>query len=371
MFNAYFSELNTFPTNIQLALVIIFVCVFALALMYVYLVVSRIFRVIEQKRYRRWHSMISQLFAEVVSIDPEEHPHDVVQHLAETFKTTLPFHRPYIKLQVEHELVHYHASFTGKTAEILRQLYLALQLDALAYKRLNDSDWEVQVYGIKLLAQLSIREAAPKLLAFTDDEIGTLRMEAQAAFLKLSDEHPFRFLDRARERILDWHQLVLIDVITKSKNLKIPSFSFWLNSKNDTVVLLCLKLIRYYQQFEAISSLTNLLNHSNEQVRLLAIDLLGQFEAHSSEQLLVKQYKNATQIEKSAIIKALGQIASGQQLDFLLEQVEADSHELVFNSLRAIQAHGLSGERLIQSVYNVAQPSKKALIDHLLDPRLR
>lgn len=370
MLNSLFLELNTLPALLQMALVIVCMCVLGLASMYVYLVLSRVYISFEQSRYQRWHGIISQLFAELVATDFECTLDEITQHHAKRFKEMLPFRNAYIKRLVEQELVRYHAQFTGKTAEVLRQLYITLRLDKLAYKRLKSSHWEVQVMCIKCLAQLNIREAAPKFLAFTDDEIGNLRMEAQAAFLKLSNEQPFRFLDRAKEHILDWHQLVLIDVITKSKSIQIPSFSQWLHSENYTVVLLCLKLIRYYQQFDALPALSKLLYHPNAKVRLLAIDLLGQFEAHSSEQELVTYYPSANANEKEAIIQALGRIASGKQLNFLVEQTKDNPYPLVFNSLKAIQAHGAAGQKIIEDLHALAIPQQQSIIKHLLDHRL-
>src|SRR5690606_18309339 len=114
---------------------------------------------------------------------------------------------------------------------VLRELYIRLNLDKEARRNLNSRYWEKQVKAVRELTQMSIRGAADTILKYTDDEQAQLRMEAQAAFVKLSTENPFRFLDRAKERILDWHQLVLFEVITKTENLEIPSFSRWLNSK--------------------------------------------------------------------------------------------------------------------------------------------
>lgn len=364
----YFTNYNQFPELIQSALLVVGICLISLLFMYFYLVLKRVTRVIRTNFQAKWSMEINQLLAELLA-DDDLSTTQCVEKYTHKFKK-LPIKRTSIKLIMEAEIVRFHEQFTGKTAEVLSGLYLALELEKIAYKRLRNSNWENQVHGIKILAQLNIKQAAPKVLVLCDDEIATLRMEAQAAFLKLSDTAPFRFLDRAREHILEWHQLVLLEVITKAQDLNIPSFSQWLASNNDTVVILCLKLIRQYQQFEAIPNLLVLLNHPNDEVRLLAIELLGQFEAYAHEEELIQRYATAQYTEKLAILHAIGQIESGKQLDFLQAQLVEDSYEIVFNALLAIKKHGALGEGLVEQLYETALPKNRQLIDHLSDHRL-
>jgi hypothetical protein len=364
----YFTNYNQFPELIQSALLVVGICLISLLFMYFYLVFKRVNRVIRTNFQAKWSMEINQLLAELLA-DDDLNTTQCVEKYTHKFKK-LPIKRTAIKLIVEAEIVRFHQQFTGKTAEVLSGLYVALELEKIAYKRLRDSNWENQVHGIKILAQLNIKQAAPKVLVLCDDEIATLRMEAQAAFLKLSDQAPFRFLDRAREHILDWHQLVLLEVITTAQDLVIPSYSQWLTSKKHTVVILCLKLIRQYQQFEAIPNLLDLLDHTNDEVRLLAIELLGQFEAYAHEEELIQRYATASHTEKLAILHALGQIESGKQLDFLQAQLGDDSYAIVFNALLAIKKHGTLGEGLVKQLYETSLPKNCQLIDHLSDHRL-
>ncbi|MFM6954131.1 MAG: HEAT repeat domain-containing protein [Sphingobacteriaceae bacterium] len=367
-FTSYFIDYSQFPELIQSALLIVAICLIGLSHMYSYIVFTRLYKAVNARFMAKWKQRINQLLSELVA-DDDLATAQCVEKYTHLFKV-LPLKRKPIKLLVEAEIVRFHQEFTGKTAEVLRELFLALKLEKLAYKRLKDSNWENRVLGIKILAQLNVRWAAPKLLALCDDEVGTLRMEAQAAFLKLSDEAPFRFLDRATEHILEWHQLELLEVINKAKGLSLPSFSKWLTAKNDTVVILCLKLIRQYQQFDALPYLVELLDHKNSHIRLLAIELLGQFEAYAYETELLQRYPSASQAEKLAILHAIGQIASGEQLDFLQAQLLEESYELVFQALMAIKNHGAKGTRLLDKIYQSALPNKRQMIDHLLDHRL-
>lgn len=364
----FFTAINQFPGLIQSAIMVVIICSAGLMCLYLYLIFNRIHHVIASNFTAKWNIEISQILAELVAEDDLSISQSVEKYSHKIKK--LPFRQKAIKLLVEEEILRYHRQFTGKTAEVLSELYVALKLEKIAYTRLRDSNWENQVQGITILAELNIKQAAPKLVALCDDEIATLRMEAQAAFLKLSDQAPFRFLDRAREHILEWHQLVLIEVISTAQNLTIPSFSQWLASKNDTVVVLCLKLIRQYQQFESIPNLLDLLDHTNDEVRLLAIELLGQFEAYAHEEELIQRYATTSHTEKLAILHALGQIGSGKQLDFLQAQLGDDSYAIVFNALLAIKKHGKIGEGLVKRLYETSLPKNRQLIDHLSDHRL-
>ena len=364
------TRLPYFPANIRSALFIVLFCCIAFIELYLYIFVRRIKQTIAKKKEDKWNDTISTLLADIIIYGDDDDTDTIINHFLPQFKK-LPLRRPLIKKLLTRELLSYHANFIGKTAEVLRGLYLRLNLEKEAKAKLKSNYWEKNIEGIREITQMNLRTEAESILKFTDEENGQLRMEAQAAFVKLSDDDPFRFLDRARERILDWHQLVLFEVITKTKNVKIPAFSKWLKSENDSVVMLCLKLVNHFQQWDAIPDMVMLFGHSNLKIRARAIENIGRMEAEMVEENLFNMYLNQPFEIKLLVIEAIGRISSGTYLEFLKSRTYSDDFKIRMAALKAIKLHGSTGLNLLSSIYKDSTLQNRAIIEHVLDERIK
>ncbi len=358
------------PSNIRSALIIILFCTIVFIELYLYISVRRVNQNFNKKVKSKWYDQISNLLTEIIIYEDESDTDAIVQHFLPAFKK-LPLYRPFIKNMLTVEILNYHSNFTGKTADVLKGLYLSLKLDKQAKKDLKSNHWEKKIKAIREITQLNLRSEAETILKFTDEDNAQLRMEAQAAFVKLSDDNPFRFLDRARERILDWHQLVLFEVITKTKNIQIPSFAKWLSSKNDTVVMLCLKLVNHYQQWEAIPDMVLLFKHANLKIRAKAIENIGKMEAEMVEESLFEMYYNQPLEIKLKVIEAIGRIASGTYLDFLKSRAYSEEYKIRMAGLRAIKLHGEVGLSLLSDIYRESALQNRSMVEHVLDDRIK
>jgi HEAT repeat protein len=371
----YFYELFTvrfanLPLNIKASLIIIISSLTFFIGLYAFIFFRRIQQKHLEERKAGWKGKIADMISEVIiSSDDEEIEAIIAQYLPQFSK--LPLYNPIVRNIFIDEILIYHSNFTGKTQEVLRELYVRLKLDKYARRKLRSRFWEKQIGAIRELTQMAIREEAENILRYTDDENAQLRMEAQASFIRLSAEDSFRFLDKAKERVLDWHQLVLYDVITKTKNIKIPSFVKWLDSKNESVVLLCLKLVNHYQQLEAIPKLIDLLKHRNLAIRSLAIQVLAKMEAEMAEDDLFAIYENQPLKIKLNILEAFGKIGSGNYLRFLVSESDNADFKIRMQALYAMRDHGFGGQESLNGLYQSESVQNKSIIKHVLDERIK
>ncbi|WP_423148183.1 HEAT repeat domain-containing protein [Rubrolithibacter danxiaensis] len=310
------------------------------------------------------------MISHVIIYGDDEEADALIEFLLPSF-LKIPVRNAGVRKILKKELLTYHANFTGTTQHVLRELYIRLKLDKYARKELKSRFWEKQIEAIRELTQMSVNEEAENILQYANDEIAQLRMEAQAAYVKLSRQDQFRFLEEAKERILDWHQLVLFDVITRTKNIKIPSFVKYLHSKNDSVVLLCLKLINHYQQLEAIPQLIDLLKHKNLAVRSLIIEVLAKMEAEMAEEDLFTIYPQQPLGIQLHILHAFGKIGSGNYLRFLVQESDSENFKIRMHALRAIKDHGAAGKELLNGLYASETVQNKSIIKHVLDERIK
>lgn len=363
-------RLPFFPKNIRASLFIILFCAITLLELYLYILVKRVDQYKKEVQRKKWESQVHDLLANMVIHDDSETIQDTVDYFYEQFKE-LAHKNKWVKNTLTREILIYHRNFTGRTAEILSIMYIKLGFDRQTFKKIKSRSWEVKIDGVREARQMNLIENANAILAYTDDENALLRMEAQAAFIRLAPQNPFRFLDRAQERILDWHQVVLFDVITKSKNITTPSFKQWLYSPNHTVVVLCLNLISHYMQFDAVDEMIRLLKHQHTQVRSLAIKTLGKFEAEDAEKALFEIYFDESEDLQIDVLMAFGRIASGNFTAFLKSRLFSPDQRIKMAALRALKSYPDPTHQELHNLYKETTLQNRKLIEHILDDRIR
>ncbi|HEY0054103.1 MAG TPA: hypothetical protein VGB63_02000 [Pedobacter sp.] len=367
----FISRLSSFPVYIIAALFIMLFCVISIVELITYLIIGRVNSFYIRKRDADIEDRIITMLANVVVFgDDDVNPKAVVAHFMPRFGR-LPIYRESIRKILVAKLLNNNSNFSGRTAEILRELYFQLKLDKHARKSLRSKPWCDQIEAIRELTEMSVKDECAIILKHTNDRNPQLRLEAQVAYIRLCSDNPFRFLDTIREPLLEYHQIILFEVITKAETMARPRFSFWLNSKNDSVVLFSLKLVEYYQQFDALPTLIYLINHYNHIIRGYSIDLLGRMEAEMAESHLVASYPIQPLKIKIKILHTLGLIASGSSLSFLNSQARNKEYPIRIAALRAIKAHRQDGPDLLTALFNEGAGQDKAIIRHVLDERIK
>ncbi|WP_461791588.1 HEAT repeat domain-containing protein [Pedobacter sp.] len=366
----YADRLNYFPSNVKTSLLIILFCVIATLEMYVYISFRRLYQANEKRQLDRWNEHVSNMLANLIIFDEADKTEDIVAHFYPKMKK-MPLRNKVLNKVLISEILTYHKSFTGQIGEVLSILYRKLGLDKKSKKKINSRKREVKIEGIREANEMRISEMASEIIKYTDDENALLRMESQAAYINLSENDPFRFLDRAQERILDWHQVVLFEIITKNKALKIPSFAQWLRSPNDTVVMLCLKLIEHFMQFEAAEEVERLLKHHNPRIVKKSVEIIGKLELASAETSMFEIYFDQPEDVKLEILNSLGKISSGNYENFLISRIYSGNVKIKKEALYAIKRDQHEGEQKLRELYQQTTVENQALINHVLDSRIK
>lgn len=366
----FFYRLPFFPGNIKVSLFIIIFCMVGAVEIYLFVFSRKTKQKLNEKFDKQWKEIISNMLTNIIIFgDEEEGVEKIVKHFVPRF-SKLPINKKRVRNVLMDELRVYHSNFTGFTADVLKSLYLNLNLEKYSVQKLKSHLWEVQIEGIREVSQFWLTKYDDIIFKLTDHEHEIVRMEAQTAYVKLNTEDPFKFLDKMRVRILPWHQLILFEVITKTQNVKIPSFSKWLFSDNDSIVIFCLKLINHYQQLDAIGDIVKLLHHPNEEIKKAAVNVIGKLEAEFIENTLLEIYYEESLKIKLEIINAIGRISSGNYMDFLESRLNSDNFEIRMTSMKSILAHGKKGKEKLESLKETVSSENQKIIIHVLDRRI-
>lgn len=170
-----------------------------------------------------------------------------------------------------------HANLHGEAAITLRDLYFNLNLHRDSLEKINSSKWNIKAKGFRELAQMDVKDANHKIAPYINDKNAILRIEAQIAMVKLSEDNPMRFLDELETELSQWEQINIYDTLIYHQ-INIESWEPWLNVPNESVSIFAIRMIGLFKHVQSAPKVAELLDHPNPLIRNAAVKTLGQFE---------------------------------------------------------------------------------------------
>ena len=260
----------------------------------------------------------------------------------------------------------------GEVKETIKVLYLNLSLKEDSLKKIHSKKWHEHVKGIRELAYMNIREASEKILESLNSNNEIVRMEAQIAMVRLSDENPYQFLDFLEKPLALWEQVTLHELLIQH-NLEVPSFVAWFKSENLSVVIFALEMTAWFKQVSSGDAVIDLFEHEDENVRNTAFRVCGEIEFANALPAMKKVYENETYKNKLEILAAFARIPEEQHLDFL--KMVLDTEEDVQLQIQATKAMENTDEPGISMLIKLMKSKSEyknyqIIIRHVLDGRI-
>lgn len=206
---------------------------------------------------------------------------------------------------------------SGDTQKRLFTLYSALGLEKDAFAKLESWRWEIISKGILELTLMEVEEAYTFIVKFINSRRATIRKQAEIAAVALKHEGINYFLDTTKYKISEWQQLKLLDVLRNKEDFNPPRFRAWLTSTNKHVVLFALRLIKFYNQNDANTSLIELVKHNDQQVRRQAVECLKEFYVIEALPTLKGVFWKCKVDTKIAILGAIAELGGEPEIEFL------------------------------------------------------
>lgn len=234
------------------------------------------------------------------------------------------------------ELVNARKNFSGSTADTLQQLYEQLQLNKDSQSKLKSFSWHVRAKGIQELSQMQQKEHWKSIYRLTDNRNEYVRMEAQAAIIRLLGFVGLRFLTVATYPITEWQQVNLLRLLEQFPAEDFRGIEKWLLSPNYSVVEFALKLVSVFRRYDMHDLVVKQLQHPRASVRLQAVKTLGDIYGEETHHSIIAQYANETIDFQRQALRALGKISSAEAVPFLLEQTRSEIHNIKLDAYRAL-----------------------------------
>jgi hypothetical protein len=268
------------------------------------------------------------------------------------------------------QMIDVSVNLKGDAEEKLSGLYLYLGLDRDSIKRANDYRWHKKIKGFRELAFMNIKDANHVVYKALNSKNDILRMEAQIALVRLTDEDPFGFLFHLTQPFSLWEQISLHELIIQH-DLPVPEFKKFLKASNYTVVMFALRMIREFRQIDAEDDVRETLEHPSPKVRPLAVQVAGDLEMRSTLEVMKRMYKSQDYNTCLEIVKAMAKMPDPSLIGFLkLVLDKEDDVQLQIEATKAIENNGEEGVKTLVKLMKSEYKNYNIIVRHVLDRRI-
>lgn len=242
---------------------------------------------------------------------------EVIKKQIIAFKNTIPFDEKWCRFLVLNKIIHFKKNLLGIDQNRLLLIYKYFGLQQYSQDLINDRRWYFKSLGIFHYKVLDYKIKKGTIKPFLKSSNKYLRSNALIAYISLSDEK-FGILDNYSEKLSRVDEMKILDIIYQKQSQVPENLTQWLQNKNNSIVLLALKLMIRYKVKPNLSQISYLLMHDDTLVRketLLAIRELGVCEAGT---LLIEYYpKENHKRNKISCLKTLGVIGNETTITFV------------------------------------------------------
>jgi len=260
----------------------------------------------------------------------------------------------------------------GEIKETIKELYLFLGLKEDSLKNVGSKKWHEKVKGIRELAYMNIRDAAGQILESLNSNNEIVRMEAQIAMVRLSDENPYHFLHFMEKPLAVWEQITLHELLIQH-DLKVPAFKEWYASENLSVLNFALEMTAWFKQKESDQEVIGLFNHKDENIRHTAYRVCGEIGLENSLPAMKEVYEKESYKNKLEILSSFAKIPLEQHLGFLKWVLDTeDDVQLQIQATKAMENTDEPGISMLIKLMKSKSEYKnyQIIIRHVLDGRI-
>ncbi|MFC2107168.1 hypothetical protein ACFLRY_02410 [Bacteroidota bacterium] len=267
------------------------------------------------------------------------------------------------------EILNIYVNLTGDSSIKLRDLYRQLGLDKDSIKKIDNIDWTKKIRAFREVTQMDLKEGQKKIEGYVNSHNDSVRMEAQIALVRLNEKDPFSFLDQLREYYMQWEQ-INIHAIIKLYGIKIPTFSRWFDSMNESVIMFAIRMATIFQQTEDYQKILKLVEHKNEKVRFYAIQAVGLLEIRDGIDELMLGFDEETYANQIAILKALQNIPDESEMEFLIYKTYEQDFDIQMEALKVLYNIGEKGQDVIKELEKERDEDFRIKVKQIFDRRV-
>ncbi|MEW5675917.1 hypothetical protein ABGT15_06350 [Flavobacterium enshiense] len=256
---------------------------------------------------------LNDFLTEIIFLDFDS---ETIKAKIEAFKNTIPYEEKWCRYLILNKLIHFKQNLHGLYQNRVLIIYKYFGLQEYSQKLINDKRWYFKSLGIYHYQVLDYKIKKGYMKSFLKNKNKYLRSNALIAVIALSDEK-FGVLDNYKEKISRADELKILDIIYQKQSQIPENIEQWLNNKNNSIVLLGLKLMIRYKVNLTLAQISYLLLHEDVLVRKETLLAIRELNIKNANITLIEHYsKENHKRNKISCLKTLGIIGDDSTLEF-------------------------------------------------------
>ena len=221
---------------------------------------------------------------------------------------------------------------------------------------------------------LDLNKFDSKILRYAYSKNKLIRSEARNSHLALSSNDPYRFFDEFDRKLSKWDEIELMQYLQLQKERgNLEGLGKWINySKNDSLVIFLIKMVGFFKQKGIDEILIEKLEDDNSLVRAEAISTLGELNISETEQELIDRYYTEPENCQVAIVQTIRKFNTGKSLNFL-QEIFDDSNNIDTKKIiaDAILNYSYEGKIAFQNLKNTLKGFDLTILKHIETPLIK
>ncbi|MEO8111866.1 MAG: HEAT repeat domain-containing protein [Ginsengibacter sp.] len=274
-----------------------------------------------EKNKKAWHQSLAGIISQAIVLTEEE-TINITDEIKKLLKKSI------FRRYVIDELIHALKNLSGASTLNLVHLYEILELNIDSFKKLHSKRWHIKAKGIQELGIMNQKKYSREIFRLTNHPNELVRNEAQCSIISLYGFSGLRFLNVAAYPISKLQQIELLNKLKGLKPKNSEGFKKWLQSSNESVVIFSLKLATSVNLHNLYDNVVNCLQSNCLEIKLNALEYIKKIPGENSAGIIVSHYFFNNKIFRLAIIDALRDIGSENEISFLLSLLHDEDDEI-------------------------------------------
>ncbi|GGD87236.1 hypothetical protein GCM10011312_09130 [Planktosalinus lacus] len=239
-----------------------------------------------------------------------------LQTEVKNFKSRFPYHKKWFQKLVLSSIIDLSLNLKGDLIFQVREIYMVLGLHKNSLKLIKRPFWYTKCKGIYHFQALNFVHGQKYIKPYITSKNEVLRSNAFIAHLYLTTE-PFDFLVDYPYSLSSVNEYKVIDVFYMKKEPIPKNIDSWLDAKNESIVILGLKVMVFYNYTGASEKIISLLNHERHRIREEVILSIRELFLIDAEEALQNRFDKEDKLLKIEILKSLAVIGSESSISFI------------------------------------------------------
>ncbi len=327
--------LVNFLQNYMVPILIILLVILAITLVY-----YRLRYVYLSYKKRQFLPKISEALTELTfSGSQGEH----LQFEVNRFKSRFPYHTKWFRKLLLSSIIDLSLNLKGDLIYQVREIYMAFGLHKYSLKLIKSTFWYTKCKGIYHFQAMHFVHGQKYIKPFITSKNEVLRSNAFIALIYLTTE-PFDFLVDYEFPLSSVNEYKVIDVFYMKKEPIPKNIDKWLEAKNESIVILGLKVMVFYNYTGAPEKIISLLDHKLYRIREEVIHSIRELFLIDAEETLQERFDQEEKLLKIEILKSLAVIGSESSISFITKilirkNLDKDIKMELLRSLKSIDSH--------------------------------